>query len=105
MLEDRLFEGSKTLDVGSGSGYLTVCFAKMVGMSGKVIGIDHIQQLVDWSESNIRKNHSELLDSNLVALVVGDGREGYEQEGPYDAIHVGAAAKILPQKVKLFPRI
>ena len=28
-----------------------------------------------------------------VKLIVGDGRKGWKEGGPYDAIHVGAAAK------------
>ena len=71
----------------------------MVGPSGKVVGIDHIQQLVDWSTSNFQKNHKDLLDSGRVKLVVGDGRLGYPKDGPYHAIHVGAAAPELPQSV------
>ncbi len=34
-----LKEGSCVLDVGCGSGYLTSCFAKLVGPTGKVVGI------------------------------------------------------------------
>ncbi|CAJ0933022.1 unnamed protein product [Ranitomeya imitator] len=30
LLEDKLQEGAKALDVGSGSGYLTACFARMI---------------------------------------------------------------------------
>jgi protein-L-isoaspartate(D-aspartate) O-methyltransferase len=30
-------------------------------------------------------------------LKVGDGRQGFAEEAPYDAIHVGAAASELPQ--------
>lgn len=30
LLKDQLVEGAKALDVGSGSGYLTACFARMV---------------------------------------------------------------------------
>ena len=30
LLKDQLKEGNKALDVGSGSGYLTTCFAHMV---------------------------------------------------------------------------
>ena len=30
LLEDQLKDGMKALDVGSGSGYLTACFALMV---------------------------------------------------------------------------
>lgn len=32
---------------------------------------------------------------------VGDGRMGYTEEAPYDAIHVGAAAPTVPQAVSL----
>ena len=99
LLRDQLKEGNKALDVGSGSGYLTVCFAQMVGPAGKVVGIDHIQELVDWSESNVQKNHGDLLQNGRIKLVVGDGRQGYAQDGPYHAIHVGAAAPTLPQAV------
>ena len=31
--------------------------------------------------------------------VVGDGRLGYPDSAPYDAIHVGAAAPTVPQAV------
>lgn len=31
--------------------------------------------------------------------LVGDGRLGHDADGPYNAIHVGAAADTLPQKV------
>jgi len=97
LLKSQLKEGNKALDVGSGSGYLTVCFAKMVGPTGKVVGIDHIKELVNWSESNVKKNNGDLLASGQIKLVVGDGRQGYAQDGPYHAIHVGAAAPTLPQ--------
>jgi len=32
VLSDQLVEGAKVLDVGSGSGYLTACFAHMVSI-------------------------------------------------------------------------
>lgn len=35
-------------------------------------------------------------------LLVGDGRMGYAEEAPYDAIHVGAAAPVVPQAVSRF---
>ncbi|KAK2114492.1 hypothetical protein P7K49_008758 [Saguinus oedipus] len=101
LLFDQLHEGAKALDVGSGSGILTACFAriveKVVGCSGKVIGIDHIKELVDDSINNVRKDDPTLLSSGRVQLVVGDGRMGYAEEAPYDAIHVGAAAPVVPQ--------
>uniref|UniRef100_S4R827 Protein-L-isoaspartate(D-aspartate) O-methyltransferase n=1 Tax=Petromyzon marinus TaxID=7757 RepID=S4R827_PETMA len=97
ILQDHLFEGASVLDVGSGSGYLTACIARMVGSSGKVFGIDHIQELVDEAIKNVNKDDMSLLSSGQVTLVVGDGRQGHTEGAPYDAIHVGAAAPTVPQ--------
>lgn len=99
LLTDQLGEGMKALDVGSGSGYLTACFAHMVGESGKVVGIDHIDELINWSKDNVRKDNAALLDSGRIKFVVGDGRKGYPADAPYNAIHVGAAAPTLPQEL------
>jgi protein-L-isoaspartate(D-aspartate) O-methyltransferase len=48
-LHDYLTPGAQVLDVGSGSGYLTICMALMLGhdaSAGKVIGVDHVPELV-----------------------------------------------------------
>lgn len=97
LLEGHLQEGMSALDVGSGSGYLTVCMAYMVGETGKAVGIDHIDHLVKESVDNAKKADGALLDSKRLKLVVGDGRQGYLPDAPYDAIHVGAAADGTPQ--------
>ncbi|XP_039179806.1 protein-L-isoaspartate(D-aspartate) O-methyltransferase-like isoform X2 [Crotalus tigris] len=99
LLKDQLVEGAKALDVGSGSGYLTACFARMVGSTGKAIGIEHIEELVHESLRNVRKDDPTLLSSGRVKLLVGDGRNGYPEEAPYDAIHVGAAAPTVPMEL------
>lgn len=51
--------------------------AVMVGAMGKVIGIDHVKELVDWSTKNLQKNNAPLLDEGRIRLVVGDGRQGF----------------------------
>ncbi|KAL8776065.1 MAG: hypothetical protein Q9213_008395 [Squamulea squamosa] len=86
---------ARVLDIGSGSGYLTHVLANLVGPEGKVVGIDHIQPLVDLASSNMAKsgNGKEMLASGKVRFVCGDGREGWKEGAPYDAIHVGAAAR------------
>ena len=48
----------------------------MVGKSGKVIGIDHLQGLVDLSRQNILKKDKYLLDDGRVQLLFGDGWDG-----------------------------
>ena len=100
LLKDHLKPGMRGLDVGSGSGYLTACMALMVGSAGRAVGIDHIPELVDMSRGNLNKDRkTELLESGQLELVVGDGRRGWSQSGPYNAIHVGAAAPTLPQEL------
>ncbi len=93
-LLEYLQPGAKVLDIGSGSGYLTAVLANLVGPSGKVVGIDHIQPLVDLANSNMAKSEEgrKMLDSGQVKFVTGDGRKGWKDDAPYDAIHVGAAA-------------
>lgn len=86
------------LDVGSGSGYLTACFALFSNSNDTiVIGIEHIPELVEQARCNISKHHKSLLDSGRVRFVKSDGREGYEALSPYDIIHVGAASEFVPE--------
>lgn len=69
LLKDHLVKGEKALDVGSGSGYLTVCMALMVGEEGRAVGIDHIPELIEMSTENVKKDKPELLDSGRVKFV------------------------------------
>ncbi|VDK88796.1 unnamed protein product [Onchocerca ochengi] len=73
LLKDHLREGSKALDIGSGSGYLTKRPSDWH---------DHIKELVDLSISNINKHHSDLLMDGRLTMVTGDGRSGYKADAP-----------------------
>ncbi|XP_041352615.1 protein-L-isoaspartate(D-aspartate) O-methyltransferase-like isoform X2 [Gigantopelta aegis] len=99
LLAEQLKEGNRALDVGSGSGYLTACMALLLGDSGLAVGIDHIDELISESVRNVNRDPAtkDLLKKGNLKLVVGDGRLGYDIEAPYDAIHVGAAAPVLPE--------
>ena len=97
LLKDYLTAGVKALDIGFGSGYITVALSKMMEDKGLVIGIEHIKELCDLATENISKNHKNLLESKKIILIEGDGRFGYEKYGPYNCIHVGAASEEIPQ--------
>ena len=62
VMEPKLQPGANALDVGCGSGYLTVVMAHMVGPKGSVWGIDHIPELVEMSVQNAEKADSDVLD-------------------------------------------
>jgi len=98
-LSSRLKPGASALDIGSGSGYLTACLALMVGEQGRVVVVDHIEELVEQSRRNIQKDQAHLIPSGRVKMVAADGRLGYPDLAPYDAIHVGAAAPVLPEQL------
>lgn len=77
--------------------------------------MDHIPELVDWSQCNIRHDgKGSLLAATAVeesaeystvdkgnalppiSLVAGDGYSGWPKGAPYDAIHLGAAVESIP---------
>jgi protein-L-isoaspartate(D-aspartate) O-methyltransferase len=59
---------------------------KKVGSTGKVVGVEHIKELVESSIRNVNKNHPEWIENGQVELVEGDGRLGYPQEAPFDCM-------------------
>lgn len=57
----------------TGTGYLTACFAMMVGPQGRVVGIEHIPELVAASIENIKRSAAAQLlkDGSLSIHVAG----------------------------------
>lgn len=98
-LSDYCTNGAHILDVGSGSGYLTVALSKMTNDSGIIVGIEHINDLINFGNNNVKKNHSYLMEKGNIIFVNGDGRQGYKKYAPYKAIHVGAAAEKIPKSL------
>jgi protein-L-isoaspartate(D-aspartate) O-methyltransferase len=95
ILSEVIKPGAHVLDVGAGSGYMSACFAHLVGPTGHVYGVEHIAELVEQAHLNI-----QAADPNIVSRITikaGDGFAGWEEHGPYDAIYVGAAAAEIPR--------
>ena len=62
----------------------------------RVYGIDHIRGLVDDARRNVELSNPELVQQQRIFFRTGDGRLGWPEHAPYDAIHVGAAADPVP---------
>lgn len=90
-------KSQRVLDVGSGSGYLCVAFAKLLGPKSKVYGIDHMQSLIDSARLNTQKNNSDLLEKFQIYFVCEDGRKGFLPGSPYDIVNVGASSPEVPK--------
>jgi len=98
-LSKNIGPGSTVLDVGCGSGYLSAALARMVKPGGKVYGIDIVPGLVYLSNENANKDEPHMLSSGELSFLVADGWAGLPEKAPFDAIHVGAAAEQLPEKL------
>ncbi len=94
-------QGSKVLDVGSGSGYLAAVFHHLIeaaGGHGQVVGVEHISDLTKQSLKNLEADGlGTFLQGGGIHIITGDGRLGLPEHAPYDAIHVGAAARGIPE--------
>jgi protein-L-isoaspartate(D-aspartate) O-methyltransferase len=78
----------KVLEVGSGSGYVTVLLAELVA---QVFAIERHAELATHARETIAK-----LGYRNVEIVIGDGSQGLPQHQPFDAIIVSAAAERPP---------
>lgn len=69
MLTNQLRDGARVLDVGSGSGYLTACMAHMVSPRGRVIGVDHIPELIEISKKNLQHDCPSFIEESRVKFI------------------------------------
>jgi protein-L-isoaspartate(D-aspartate) O-methyltransferase len=94
-LEPYMQPGRRVLDIGCGSGYLTICFALLVGPSGSSRGIDHMPELVEQTMATaIAAGYEDMLlpGGNQLRFSAEDGRGVAGLGKQYDAIYCGAAA-------------
>jgi len=109
LLQSKIVPGAKLriLDVGSGSGFVTVCLAKLLAdeetglmhPEAEVVGIDVDEDIVQLSRKNCERADPAICQQKNFRLLVGDGWEGVPKGG-FEVIHVGAAASVIPQALK-----
>jgi protein-L-isoaspartate(D-aspartate) O-methyltransferase len=79
----------RVLEIGTGSGYQTAILAEL---AAEVYSVEILPELA----ARARRTLDELGYSN-VRTCVGNGRDGWPEYAPYDAIMVTAAAKRVPE--------
>jgi protein-L-isoaspartate(D-aspartate) O-methyltransferase len=80
------------LEIGTGSGYLTACLAKL---GRHVDSVDIDEDMTAMAEKNL-----QALNINNVNLSTGDASKSWEQKHNYDVIVISAAMKRIPQSYK-----
>lgn len=97
-MQKYLSTAKYVLDVGSGTGILTLAMALMTPKSAKVFGIQHVPELVEQSIQNIKKENEEIFCK--LTIIGGDGRKGWPDKSiKFDVIHVGAAPEKVPKEL------
>jgi protein-L-isoaspartate(D-aspartate) O-methyltransferase len=92
MLEHLAIQsGERVLEIGTGSGYVTALLAQLA--SG-VFSVERHESLAILAESTLLR-----LGFRNVKIRVGDGREGWKEYGPFDAILVSAATAEMPPEL------
>lgn len=96
-LEKEIVKAKNILDVGSGTGILTLALAMMSSKDCRVYGIEHVPELVNSSIENIKKCNEQMY-IDKIQIIQGDGRKGWPNKSiKFDVIHVGAAPEQLPE--------
>ena len=97
---DVIRAGDTVLDVGSGSGTDALIASQLVGVSGKVIGLDMTEAMRD----KLRSNASALGTANL-DVIEGNAEEIPLPDGLVDVVTSNGVLNLVPDKAKAIREI
>jgi protein-L-isoaspartate(D-aspartate) O-methyltransferase len=84
----KLQPGQRSLEIGTGSGYQAAILGEI---AGEVYTIEIIAALGEQARANLGR-----LGYKNIEVRIGDGYNGWEEQAPFDAIVVTAAASHIP---------
>ncbi|MEU8138213.1 methyltransferase domain-containing protein [Streptodolium elevatio] len=89
MLYDlKVSDGDRVLDVGTGTGWTAALLAARLGV-GQVVTVEVDPLLAEQARANLARAGLP------VAVVTGDGAEGWPDGAPYDLVHVTAGTRTI----------
>ena len=86
-------EGSKVLDIGSGSGWTAALLCAIVGEKGSVLGLERVDDLVERGQNNLKQ-----FDFKQCKIRKADEKLGLQGE-TFDRILVSASADEIPREL------
>jgi arsenite methyltransferase len=92
--------GDKVLDLGSGAGIDAFIISKIVGDSGKVVGLDMTKAMIEKAETNKAK-----YDVGNIDFILGEIEEMPLNENTFDVVVSNCVINLVPDKAKAFSEI
>ena len=86
--------GQTILDVGSGSGWTTALLAQIVGVNGRVYGVERVPELVAFGSTNLATYHFAQASITKAGKLLGA-----PEHAPFDRILVSAATNQVPTEL------
>ncbi|MCW4005979.1 MAG: arsenite methyltransferase [Candidatus Bathyarchaeota archaeon] len=93
----NLKEGDVVLDLGSGAGFDSFLASKKVGKTGKVIGVDMTEEMIDKARILARAN-----DYTNVTFRLGDIEKLPVEDESVDVVISNCVINLAPDKLKVF---
>lgn len=87
----RIREGDTVVDVGSGTGSLSIEAAHQVGPKGKVIAIDNEHEAVNLTKQNVERFGVQ----HIVEIIHGTAPDAMKDFKPVDAVLVGGGSGVM----------
>jgi len=82
--------GDRVLEIGTGCGYHAAVTAEIVG-DGNVYSVEYVEELAEAARGRLDR-----LGYGGVSVRAGDGRAGWPEHAPYDAVYLTCAPSELP---------
>lgn len=93
-------QGDRVLDLGSGSGWTTALLGVLVGVRGRVNGVERHRRLIDSAMASLSQIDPDIVDLSSVEIIEATaGVLGLPEAGPFDRILVSAGAESLPYEL------
>jgi protein-L-isoaspartate(D-aspartate) O-methyltransferase len=89
-----IHEGQKVLEIGSGCGYVLALLSEIVGRSGKVFGIELVEELAEQSKKNLKAYEN-------IEVHNRNGKFGLPKEAPFDRIILSAGVEEIPINIAI----
>ena len=89
----KIDSGARVLDIGCGSGVYALIAAKLVGASGKVMGIDMTSEMIQKANAN-----RELMGSGNVSFQVASVQDIADMDEGFDVIISNGVFNLIPDK-------